>query len=267
MHQVLKGNAITRMLRGTIGAALLFAVIQFTALTASAQQFIYHGRDATYPNINMELRITRTAGPWDATGSIYVGSYTYLVKGTLSGNSMVATAVSVGSRALYRTGVNGTLSGALGSGTLTVTTGPMVFNGPGLNLRFVLTPAGAPGPVAANPAPTVATSLPQTLHLTGGTGFGYTRVTLTLDLVLRGSSYQVNGTLFVNQIQPVVVQRTLQISGTLTPGVQGALAVSGASPGDTPNFTATLGQRGAPLQGLITGIPSLSITRLYVGAQ
>jgi hypothetical protein len=70
--------------------------------------------------------------------------------------------------------------------------------------------------------------------------------------------------MFVNQIRPSLVQRTLTISGVLTPGVQGQLAVSGAFPGDNPNFSAAL--NGRRFEGLITGIPSLSITRLYVGA-
>jgi hypothetical protein len=97
------------------------------------------------------------------------------------------------------------------------------------------------------------------------TGFGYTRVFLTLDLTLSGSSYNVSGTLFVNQVNPTL-QQTLGVSGVLTPGVEGVLAIAGANAGDSPRFVATLSNPGLHVNGLITGIPSLHITQLYVGA-
>jgi hypothetical protein len=229
-----------------------------------AQQFHYHGVSTRYPNINMELIITTSYA--DATGTIYVGAYRYPVKGTFSGGTFSATATYNVGPAFFSAFVNGGLSGgALGVGTITAST-TVAFNGPPLNLTFDLFPSGrsaAARPAAPSPPPPPP-ALPASLHLNGVVSFGYTKAWLTLNFTLRGSSYVVNGTMFVNQIRPSLVQRTLTISGVLTPGVQGQLAVSGAFPGDNPNFSAAL--NGRRFEGLITGIPSLSITRLYVGA-
>lgn len=112
-------------------------------------------------------------------------------------------------------------------------------------------------------------TLPAHANLTGATGFAYTSVRLTLELVLRGSAYQVTGTIDVNQLSPVEIQRRLSISGTLIPGVQGKLLVSGAAPGDQPQLIAILRPRsGATLifDGNLWGIPSLGIANLQIGA-
>ena len=265
MKKLIGITASQNAVRGAVTLALLLAVLLISAQPAAAQQFVYKGHDMTYPNIQMELWVT--PGASDATGTIYVGNYNYLVKGRFSGNSLAGTASTAGGNAgavvAVSVPVAGNLSGRLGVGTILVRTGPMPFNRP-IALSFVLYPAGGAAAAPPSPPPPPPPSLPATAHLTGVTGFGYTKVFMTLDLTLRGSSYYVTGTLFVNQLNPTL-QQTLSVSGVLTPGVEGALAVTGANAGDSPRFAATLHTPGLRLDGLITGIPSLHITHLYVG--
>ena len=112
--------------------------------------------------------------------------------------------------------------------------------------------------------------------MTGGTGFGYTSVTLTLDLALKGASYDLTGSILVKQYFPCIplvpycsphyVDTTLGLSGVLTPGVQGNINVSGAPAGNSPSYNGTIGSDGRTFQSFLKGLPTLGITGLYINA-
>ena len=264
-------------------AVALFLAMSLSARPAAASQYFYSGRDASSPNIVMELHITQTAAGNDVTGTVRCGNVVMYVKGVLAGNHLNANIRNQPSAGtVFATAASGMLNGTLGTGVLNVTTGPVNINGHALTLTFVLVPpapaAGAPvGVISASgtgsPPHPMPPALPGAVHLVGGTGFGYTQVTLDLNLALTGSSYQVNGTIVVNQLVLVRfspsrnVQTTLRVSGMLTPGTTGALRVIGAPNGNSPLFSGTLGLSGSPFQGFLSGIPSLGITGLVIGAQ
>jgi len=230
----------------------------------STAPFLYTGSAAMHPNIKMDLYLTAMAGTYDATGTIEVGSFHAQVKGTLAAgalNATVAYALQYSGTAA-RVMAAGKLGGAMGAGMLSVSTGPVLVGQSSQPLSFTLYPVHAPSP----PPPPPALLLPATRSLAGEVAFGYTKLALALELKLNGASYEITGSIKVNQIKPTVVQAALGVSGALTPGVQGELTITGAPAGSTPRFTGTLGPLGAPFQGLLSGIPKLLITGLYVNA-
>lgn len=256
-------NTLVRAGWNSLKVLAVCAALQSLGLPAIAQQFQYHGVSTQYPQIHMELTITTRYA--DATGMIYDGNYRYPVKGTFSNGALSAMTDYVTRSISYSAPVSGGLSGGpLGTGRITAFA-HVAFNGPVLSLTFDLQPNSAPPAASsAQPAPTSAPTPPSVMRLNGSVGFGYTRASLALNMTLKGSSYLVSGTMVVNQIRPSLLQRTLTISGVLTPGVPGQLSISGAFPGDNPAFSATLS--GRRFEGLITGIPSLDITHLFIGA-
>ena len=268
-----------RMCRNIVAVAFL-AALSLGARPAAAAQYFYSGHDAAYSNIIMELYITTTSAGNDVTGVVRCGNVVMHVKGMLAGNNLNANVTSQPSAgALSVARATGALKGALGTGGLDVSAGPVNINGRAVTLSFALTPPApnAPGVISHSglrfPPQPRPLALPSALRLVGGTGFGYTRLTLNLDLVLRGSSYAASGFIVVNQLilvkfsPPRNVQTTLRVTGMLTPGTTGALSVIGAPPGNFPHFVGALGLTGAPFQGFLSGIPSLGITGLTIGAR
>jgi len=254
--------------RATVTLAVLLGAGTLAAVPAAAYpEYVYKATAAGHPNITMNLTITDVKGINVATGSIYLGNILFTVSGDLAGSALNAGAT------IYRPGVAvlstpvpviGTLKGALGTGAIDVMTGYLDFNGGYLELSFALEPVPPPAP-APKPAPPV---LPDSVHMTGSTGFGYTVVTLRLDLSLKGTAYDVSGTLSVSQqVGKTDSVSTFPVSAVLTPGVEGKLTVTGAPAGDSPDFNGTIGATGTTFTSLLTGLPTLGITGLYINAE
>jgi hypothetical protein len=213
----------------------------------------------------IDLFLTDIGGRYDVTGTVYVANFMANVKGALAGVGLSGNlSYPLGSAARGITAMAGTLSGSPGIGTLHVTTDYVDINGAMVKLSFVLPPPGLAGPPPPGaPHPIVR---PSNLHLTGDSRFGYTVVSLSLDLTLHGSVYDARGILVVNQIRPTVLRKTLGVVGTLPPGVLSTLSVFGAPPGSNPAFTGILDPIGGTFKGRLSGIPALLITGLFIDA-
>ncbi len=266
------------MNRKTSAMALWSAVCLIMAVgvatPASAEQYFYKGHDATYPNIQMELYITKASGPgYDATGSIYVGNIRYQVKGTFSGTSLSATVAYPlqYSGTAARVPVTGSLSGgALGRSTLSASTGNVLISGKYYMLKFMLTPpATVPVPVPVpgpRPGPAPAPTVAQDFR--GSASFGFTKVELLMHFQPNGTAYRVSGQATVHSVRPRDQTTVLRIAGAYSPGsVPARMTVTGAppAPGTNPLLTCTL--HGKTLNCQMTGMPALGITNLYITAK
>jgi hypothetical protein len=249
---------------GALCLVLLLGICEVTPLAANPQ-YRYRGHDTTYPNIMIDLFLTDIGGRYDVTGTVYVANFMANVTGILAGGGLSANlSYPLGSAARGITTMTGTLSGSPGIGTLYVSTDYVDINGAIVKLSFVLPPPGSAGPPPVGTPHSIA--LPSNLHLTGDSRFGYTVVSLSLDLTLRGSVYEARGNLVVNQIRPTVVRTTLGVAGTLPRRVMSTLTVYGAPPGSNPVFTGTLDPLSGTFNGRLSGIPALLITGLYIDA-
>src|SRR5215467_2855131 len=74
----------------TVVAVAVFLILGLSAQPAAASQYFYSGRDATFPNIIMELYVTQTAAGNDVTGTVRCGNVVMVVKGVLAGNNLNA---------------------------------------------------------------------------------------------------------------------------------------------------------------------------------
>jgi hypothetical protein len=263
--------------QSAITFALLLGASSLTPIFANPE-FVYSGHDMTYPQIQINLTITEVKGAYDVTGTIRDGNYLSIMKtgmfagSTLSGEMAYTPPYSVPAVAP----ITGTLKGTLGSGSLTVAAGWIYFANAWRMIDgtlYAVAPPQPPSPVTPPPPPPV--KLPSAVHMTGGTGFGYTSVTLTLDTRLNGAVYDVTGTIFVKEYincalvpncTPHYVDTTLGVSGVLTPGLRGNLSVSGAPAGNSPSYNGTIGADGTNFQSFLSGLPTLGITGLYINA-
>ncbi len=237
------------------------------ARPAAAQLYHYKGRDATYRNIQMELYLKSMPGaPFSATGNIFVGNYSFPVKGTFAGTALTATIVYPGqySGTAIRPSLTGTLRGALGTGDIAVMTGYVQIGGAAYMLAFDLMPQNAspaPGPGPAPPAPPFASG---TRNFGGAASFGYTRVLLNLRFLATGPyTYSVSGNVTVIALRPQSVTHILPVWGTYdTRAIPASLTVANAPSGNHPHFGCTItGPK--VLTAQLTGIPSLGINNLY----
>ncbi len=276
-------NLLRSALRSRISAiplALLLGASSLTPLFANPE-YLYSGHDTANPQIMISLTITGVSGGYDVTGTIRDGNYYAIVTGSLAGSRLTALAEYKGSSSTIEfANVTGTLFGNLGSGVLSISTGPILFNVTYAAVSGMLTFVAPPPTSTTTPPQPPKPVLPASVHMSGGTGFGYTSVQLTLNTTLNGSSYDVTGTIVVTRQslscppltslcrspQPVTTTNVLDVSGVLTPGVQGVLNISDAPSGNSAHYTGTIASDGTAFSSFLSGLPTLGITGLYINA-
>lgn len=260
----MKNENMLQSLRPAMAAALLLGAGSLFA----NPEYVYSGRDATYSQIITNLTITQVSTGYDVTGNIRVGNCLVYVAGTFAGTTVTAEATfSLPYSVTAVTNITGRLTGALGVGSIDLATGPIYLCNSYYYVSSMMYPVKPPTTTKTAPPPV---ALPASVHMTGSTGFGYTVVTLTLNTTLKGSSYEVTGTMEVRQevTSPKVeyYTTTMTVSGVLTPGVQGVLTISGAPANNTPHYSGTIAADGTSFSSLLTGLPTLGITGLYIDA-
>jgi len=275
-------------------AGVLIAAAQFAVLHAAPTQYFYNGTDP-YNKGTMHVTLTATAvaNTYSMQGSISLPgetAYTYNIPSltckTLWPNQMVGAALTAtacdlppGDASYQPVEIWGTLSGTLGSASSSIqaNTGWLYFGQAGLTtFQFTLAyggSAGTSGSTGTSGTTSTGTSKPRSMHMTGATGFGYTVVVLTLDFALEqnNTAYSLSGTILVKREVLVgskmeLEETTLTVSGVLSPGVEGSLTVSGAPPGNNPEYSGTIASGYASYTSFLSGIPSLGITGLFINA-
>jgi len=249
--------------------ALLMGATTLTPLSA-ATQYLYSGHDTTFPTVQYRLTITETGAGFKVAGSVYDGRGSSLIDGAGAGSGFAATASYNNGYQNVTIAIYGALNGgAMGIGTIGVySPSQILFNGQFVPIYATLSPV--PPSTSTTPPPTTIV-LPASVHMSGGTGFGYTTVTITLDNTLKGSFYEVSGmvvvkTEMIKSSGNTIEETTLGVSGVLTPGVTGDLALSGVPSGNKPSYTATIAADGTSFTSFLSGLPTLSITGLYLDA-
>jgi hypothetical protein len=242
-------------------------------LSAAQTQYLYSGQDTQpgYANVQYRITITETGAGFKVAGSVYDGRGGSPIDGAGAGNGFAAQANYTNGYQTVTIMIYGQLNGGtMGTGTIGVySPSPILFNGQFVPIYATLYPVPAP----SNPPTPKPPVLPTNVHMSGGAGFGYTTVTISLNNTLKGSAYEVSGTILVKTeilkqgAAPSYVETTLVVSGLLTPGVEGSLTLSGVPAGNNPSFTGTIAASGTAFSSLLSGLPTLGITGLYLNAE
>jgi len=254
----------------TLGVILAAGAL---TLSAAQTQYLYAGQDTEpgYANVQYRITITETGAGFKVAGSVYDGRGGSLIEGAGAGNGFAAQANYTNGYQTVTIMIYGQLNGgAMGTGTIGVySPSPILFNGQFVPIYATLHPVVAP----SNTPPPKPPVLPTNVYMSGGTGFGYTTVTITLHDTLKGSAYEVSGTIVVKTEilkpgeAPSYVETTLGVSGMLTPSVAGRLTLSGVPAGNNPSFTGTIAPSGTSFSSFLSGLPTLGITGSYLNAE
>lgn len=288
VHTINLLRCLHRPLRSASVVALLLGASNGNLMFAQTPRWLYVGKDAA-AGITVALTVVGTT-PATFTGSMYDGNPNcsatvtggmILPGGTASGGAIT------GGEANYKLGglpaaspVTGTLTGVLGASSSTLEV--MAFMPCNVVPVMVVAMLHPQPPIAPQPfqPPAGGTTvkpviiLPASETMTGHYSLGTTwSETLMLTTKLQGSSYDVAGTITVDQFiscplvpncQPHSVITALSFSGVLTPGVQGQLTINDAPAGSTPAFYGTISSTGTSFSGAVEGMPSIGITFLAV---